>query len=358
MKQFKVGIIGIGGMAQAHISGLQAVPQFTITSICDIDEDKLIKAGDQLTILSEYRFTDFHHLIDSEEVDVVISVTPNNFHASILEYCIEKNKPILAEKPFTLNYEEAEKLVEKYKKNPIPCMVGFSYRYTPAFRFVRELLEEGRIGKVHCFSLQYLQGWGSISYKTPYVWRFNKEVTGTGTLGDLGSHMIDMAHYLFGSFDEVSSKMASFVTQRKSMDSEETVEFEIDDFASFQASMKNGSVGIFQTTRNAIGSDNQHEISIFGKEGTLHASTVRGENVVWLYKDEQTGEIVEKNLRVPNRLKVSEWEDFAQMLTGKPSPGFPDFMTGFTNQQVLEAVIQSNVLKKTVNAKDPSTWKA
>ncbi|OIJ17473.1 oxidoreductase [Anaerobacillus alkalilacustris] len=356
MKQYKVGIIGVGKMAQAHISGLTAVPEFTITSICDIDEKKLNRVGNQLNLSQEFRFTDFRDLINSNEVDVVVSVTPNDIHASVLEYCIEKNKPILAEKPFTLNYEEAKQLSEKYKVNPIPCMVGFSYRYTPAFRFVKELLELGKIGQVRSFSIQYLQGWGSLPYKVPYVWRFNKDVTGTGTLGDLGSHMIDMAHYLFGSFNEISGQLESFVTQRKSLETDEIVEFEIDDFASFQARMENGLVGIFQTSRNAIGSGNQHEVSIYGDKGTLHASTVSGENVVWIHIDEDTGEIVEKNLKVPNRVKVSEWDDFANMLSGSPSPGFPDFMTGFTNQQVLEAVIQSNKVKKTVVVREPTTW--
>jgi predicted dehydrogenase len=237
-------------------------------------------------------------------------------------------------------------------------MVGFSYRYTPAFRFIKEILEQGKIGQVRSFSIQYLQGWGSLPYQTPYVWRFDKEVTGTGTLGDLGSHMIDMAHYLFGSFAEISAQMESFITQRKSIESDEMVAFEIDDFASFQARMENGPVGIFQTTRNAIGSGNQHEVSIYGDKGTLHASTVRGENVVWIHIDEDTGEIIEKNIKVPNRVKRSQWEDFAKMLTGSPGPGFPDFMTGFTNQQVLEAVIQSNLLKKTVVSSNPSTWQA
>lgn len=348
MEHFKVGIIGLGGMAQAHIRGLKAVPIFTITSICDIDEEKLLKVGDQVKVPTKNRFTDFRDLINCEEVDVVISITPNNVHASILAYCIEKNKPILAEKPFTLNYLEAKELEEMYKKNPIPCMIGFSYRYTPAFRYVKEMLDLGKIGIVRSFSIQYLQGWGSLPYKTPFVWRFNKEVTGTGTLGDLGSHMIDLAYYLFGDFEEISAQLASFITNRKRVESNNMVKFEIDDFASFQARMKNGPVGIFQTTRNAIGSGNQHEISIYGDRGTIHASTNRGENVVWIHLDEETGEIVEKNLTVPNHVKLSEWEDFAQMLMGTSGPGFPDFMTGLSNQQVIDAVIQSNLLKKTV----------
>lgn len=342
MGKFRVGIIGLGGMAQSHIRGLQAIDSFEIMAICDIVEEKCKAVGDQLTISIENQYIDFRKLIDSGKVDAVISATPNNVHAEILSYCIEKNMPILAEKPFTLNYKEALELAEKYERNPIPCMVGFSYRYTPAFRYVKSLVESGKIGNVRSFSIQYLQGWGSPHFQTPYVWRFNSEITGTGVLGDLGSHMIDMAHFLFGSFEEVSAQMESLITKRKKEKSEELEEFKIDDFASFQARMSNGLVGTFQTTRNALGSGNQHEVSIYGDRGTLHASTNDEGNIHWIYIDEETNKIVEDKVAVPDSVKQTEWEEFAQMLNGKTNEGFPDFYAGLENQKVLEAIIQSS----------------
>ncbi|MCM2979494.1 Gfo/Idh/MocA family oxidoreductase [Niallia circulans] len=342
MGVIRIGIIGVGGMAQSHIKGLQNVGTFKIEAICDSNRVRLKKVGEQLAIKTENQYQDFRELIDSQKIDAVVSVTPNNVHAPILEYCMERKMPILTEKPFTLDYEEAQQLAEKYKKQPIPCMVGFSYRYTPAFRFVKVLLEKGEIGQIRNFSIQYLQGWGAPSYQTPYMWRFNPAITGTGVLGDLGSHMIDMAHYLFGPFQEVSAILESFITKRKLEHSNESKEFSIDDFASFQARMENGIIGTFQTTRNAIGSGNQHEIAIFGDKGTLHAST-KEEDIVYLIQvNEETGELVEKKMHVPKSVYLTEWEDFSKMLNGEVRLGFPDFMTGVMNQQVLEAIRESS----------------
>jgi len=342
MEPIRIGLIGVGGMAQSHIKGLQNVGTFKIEAICDVNNLTLQKVGEQLAIKSENQYRDFRKLIDSQKVDAVVSITPNNVHAPILAYCMEKNMPILTEKPFTLDYAEAKELAEKYKKHAIPCMVGFSYRYTPAFRFVKALLDKGEIGQVRSFSIQYLQGWGAPPYDTPYVWRFNPTVTGTGVLGDLGSHMIDMAHFLFGPFQEVSAKIESFITKRRSEQSNEWKEFVIDDFACFQARMETGIVGTFQTTRNAIGSGNQHEVSIYGDKGTIHASTKEEDIVHMICFDEKTAELVEKKMHVPKTAYLTEWEDFAKMLKGEVGLGFPDFQAGILNQQVLEAIIESS----------------
>ncbi|HEO8422122.1 MAG: Gfo/Idh/MocA family oxidoreductase [Niallia sp.] len=342
MEKIRIGLIGVGGMAQSHIKGLQNVGTFQIDAICDSNNKNLKKVGERLAIKSENQYIDFRKLIDSQKVDAVVSITPNNVHAPILEYCIEKNMPILTEKPLTLDYEEAKQLAEKYKQQPILCMVGFSYRYTPAFRFVKALLDKGEIGQIRNFSIQYLQGWGALPYDTPYVWRFNPAATGTGVLGDLGSHMIDMAHYLFGSFQEVSAKMESFIKKRKMEQSNEWKEFVIDDFVCFQAKMESGIVGTFQTTRNAIGSGNQFDVSIYGDKGTIHASTMEEEIVNLIHFDDGTAELVEKKMHVPKTVYLSEWEDFAQMLMGQIGSGFPDFEVGLRNQQVLEAIIQSS----------------
>lgn len=349
MSNFRVGLIGLGGMANAHIHGLKNISSITISAICDVQPGALDKYGEQLGVPNEKRFADYRQMIQDSEVDAVISVTPNIVHAEIMKVCIEAGKPFLSEKPFTMTLEEAEEVKASFDKTPVPSMVGFSYRYTPAFRFTRELLQQGKIGRVRSFSVQYLQGWGSVVYNVPFLWRFDKAMTGTGTLGDLGAHMIDLAHYLFGPFNELAAFMETLIPERKSVASEEFVKVEVDDFASFQARMENGALGIFQTTRNAIGSGNQLEISIYGDEGTLHASTLNQEQLIWIHVDQETGEVMEKKLTVPGRVKLSQWEDFAELLAGAPSDGLPDFAAGYENQRVLEAIVKSNAMKKTVS---------
>lgn len=126
--KIRIGLIGVGGMAQSHIKGLQTVGTFQLKAICDLNIINLKKVGEQLAIKPENQYQDFRKLIDSQKVDAVVSITPNNVHSPILEYCMEKNMPILTEKPLTLDYAEAKQLAEKYKQHPILCMVGFSYR--------------------------------------------------------------------------------------------------------------------------------------------------------------------------------------------------------------------------------------
>jgi Predicted dehydrogenases and related proteins len=354
MKLFRIGLIGLGGMANVHINGLKNVPNTTITAICDVQHAALEKVGDQLGIPPEKRFTDFHKLIRDEDVDAVVSVTPNLVHAEIMRSCLEAKKPFLSEKPFTMTFDEAEELKRYYEQGPVPAMIGFSYRYTPAFRYAKEWLAQGKIGDVRSFSVQYLQSWGAAVYNQPFVWRLDKSVTGTGALGDLGAHMIDLAHYLIGPFRELSANLETFISSRKSLTSDEWIKVEVDDFASFQARMANGAAGVFQTSRNAIGSGNQLEISLYGDRGTLHASTLHPDKLVWIHIDEESGELVEKKLDVPQRVKLSQWEDFAGLLAGTPSDSLPDFKAGYENQKVLEAVVRSNEWKRTVSVEDLS----
>lgn len=348
-KLHRIGIIGLGGMANAHVEGLTRFAPFTkVTALCDVSEAALDTFGARLGVAADYRFTDYRDLIASEQVDAVISVTPNVVHAEIMALCMQAGKPFLSEKPFVMTLAEAERVHALYQDYPVRAMIGFSYRYTPAFRYARQLLQEGRIGAVRHFSVQYLQDWGSVECGTPFIWRFDKKVTGTGTLGDLGAHMIDLAHYLIGPFEELSARLKTIVPERKHPTTGEPVRVEVDDLACFHALMKSGAIGIFQTTRNAVGSGNQHEISLYGDNGTIHASTERPDELIWIYREADTGERVEQRLVVPDEAKLSQWADFGRLLDGEPADGLPDFMAGYENQRVLEAAVRSHELKHTV----------
>jgi predicted dehydrogenase len=345
---FRVGLIGLGGMAQSHIRHMKGIENFSITAICDVSETSLSKVGSQLKLPADRWFSNFNELIADPEVDVIASVTPNDVHAEIIQACLAANKPFMAEKPFTRTFEEAEHLLQLYLENPVPAMVSFVYRYIPAFRYAKELISQGKIGPVRSASLQYLQGWGAASKNVPYLWRFNKDITGTGTLGDLGSHMIDMAHYLFGSFQELSAQLQTIIPERKDPSTGLPVKVEVDDFASFQARLDGDIRCVFQTTRNAVGSGNQHEASIYGDIGTLHASTDRPDDLLWIYEEPSTGQLIRQIMSVPEHVKATQWDDFLNLLLGSPSDDMPDFMDGYENQKVLEACVRADALKLTV----------
>lgn len=341
MRTYRIGLIGLGGMAQEHIRWATAEGRFRFVAVSDVSAEAMARAGDRLGIAAEKRYADFGRLIEDPDVDAVVSVTPNNVHADIVRACLLAGKPFLAEKPFTRVFEEARSLLPLYEERPVPAMIGFTYRYTPAFRFARELVREGKVGKVRSFSIQYLQGWGAAHKNTPYSWRLDKAVTGTGTLGDLGSHMIDMARFLFGEFRELSSLMQTIVPERRDPATGNIVKIEVDDFASFQARMADDAVGVFQTTRNAVGSGNQHEVAIYGDTGTIQASTLDPDRVVWI-REEEPDQLARTILEVPKRCRTTEYADFLRLLDGEAPDGLPGFMDGYRNQEVLDAVVRSN----------------
>lgn len=348
MSKFRIGLIGLGGMANEHIRWMNEDGRFQVVAISDVNEEAVSKAGDRLGLPADKRYSDFEQLIADADVEAVVSVTPNHIHASILTACLQASKPLMTEKPFTRNFEEAAQLLELYKQRESPVMVCFSYRYTPTFRYARELVKEGALGAVSSFSLQYLQSWGAASSGTPYVWRFNKALTGTGALGDLGSHMIDLARFLFGEFQELSAQLQTIVPQRPDPVTGEMIKVEVDDFASFQARMSGNTMGVFQTSRNAIGSGNQHEVSIYGDIGTIHASTLQPDKLIWI-REEKPGQLVKSILDVPQHHRVSQYADFAAMLSGTASDDLPDFMDGYRNQQVMDAIERAHQSKTTIS---------
>lgn len=349
MKRYRIGLIGLGGMAESHIREIAKCGGAEVAAICDVNAEALVRVGERLAVPPERQYGSYRQLIADSGVDAVVSVTPNHVHAEIVEACLLAGKPFMAEKPFTRTFGEAERLLKLYEREPVPCMIGFSYRYTPAFRYVRELILTGKIGAVRHFFVQYLQGWGAEPYETAYSWRFDKPISGTGTLGDLGSHMIDMARYLIGEFAELSAQLGTIVRERQERPSGQLRQVEVDDFASFQARMNDGALGVFQTSRNAIGSGNQHEVSVYGELGTLHASTERPEEIVWIRGEEKNGYSSRTIIRVPESVKTTQWADFIGLLNGSPGDRLPVFLDGYRNQQVLDAVIRSDAERRSVS---------
>lgn len=343
-----VGLIGLGGMANAHRMMISELDHLKLSALCDVNEDLLKEVGDIEGVAEDKRFNNMEALISDGEVDAVISIVPNDLHAKVLELCIQYQKPILAEKPFTLNLEEAEHLKSLYEKQPIPCMVGFSYRYTPSFRYAKELIQEGRIGKVRHVSFRYLQSFGAPVYDVPFLWRFDKKATGTGALGDLGAHMIDIARFMIGEFNSVSALMNTFVTERKHPVSGEMQKVEVDDYASFLAVLDQNIPGTFVTTRNAIGFGNHHEVTIHGDLGTINVCCERPYEIDLCIIEDQGSHSGFKTEKVSEDYKRHQLQDFADLVSGNKQEGTPEFFDGYQNQKVLERIIESAKNGRTV----------
>lgn len=354
MKEIRLGLIGLGGMAAVHAEQIEHITGAAITAVCDRDSVKVSEWASKLGIDKNSRYTEPEDLIKDPEVDAVLSITPNNVHYEIIRLCLLHGKPIMTEKPFTRTFEEAEELLELSVKHPTTCMVGFSYRYTPSFRMAREMIKDGRIGTVRHVFFQYLQQWGGPLFKTPMNWRMDKSVTGTGALGDLGSHMLDAARFLIGEPVEISSLMSSLITQREDPATGIPVDVDIDDFAAFVAVLDQGIPAVFQTSRNAFGSQNQFEISVYGDTGSLRMGWEYGNTLHYVHRNEE-GNPVHEELAVPEQYHLKQMQDFVDLVRGTVREETATLRDGYLNQRALEAVVQAYMEKRTVEVAEIGT---
>ncbi|BBI31733.1 Gfo/Idh/MocA family protein [Cohnella abietis] len=351
MKEIRLGLIGLGGMASVHAEQVEQISGAAITAICDRDSVKVAEWGTKLGIDEGSRYSDPEDLIKNAEIDAVLSITPNNVHYEIIRLCLIHDMPIMTEKPFTRTYEEAKALLELSEANNTTCMVGFSYRYTPSFRMAREMIRSGKIGQVRHVFFQYLQQWGGPLFDTKMNWRLDRSITGSGALGDLGSHMVDAARFLIGEPIEISSLMSSLITEREDPVTGNPVQVDIDDFAAFVAVLEQGIPAVFQTSRNAYGSQNQFEISVFGDTGSLQMGWEYGDTLKWVHPDEE-GNQVREEINVPDEYRLKQLQDFIDLLRGTVREETATLRDGYLNQRALEAIEQAHLSKKAVKVAD------
>jgi predicted dehydrogenase len=348
MKKYGFGFVGLGVMATVHMNSLRRFSDVAIVAGCDPHADTASKFAEEAGLPAEKIYSDYEQLVHDPDVDVIICVTPNNTHAAIIRSCIEAGKPFMAEKPFTRTFDEAAELMALIEQKPVMNMIGFSYRYNPQFRYAQELIQSGKLGKIHHVFIQYLQGWGAAPVKMPFIWRFDEPVTGTGTLGDLGSHMIDMARFLIGEFVEVSGRLATFIHEREDTATGQMRPVFVDDFASFNAVLGDEVSAVFQTSRNAIGSGNQHEAHIYGDQGTIVVSSENEETITYIHYDSEQDQPVREQLVVPKEGGVNQWDEFMKVLRGGSSSVITTVVDGYLNQQVMEAIVASSRDKKVI----------
>ena len=218
VKKYNVALIGTGFMGKAHSIATAVVPilfgapvEIERKIIVDIDEELARDAAKQYGF-AEYT-TDWRDVINRPDVDIVDICTPNDTHAEIAIAAALAGKHVMCEKPMAMTVADAEKMQAAAQKTGVVTMVSYNYRHTPAIQMAKKLIDEGRIGKILSFRGYYLQDWGADP-STPLSWRFNKAKAGSGTLGDIGTHVIDAARLLVGEFASVNSIVKTFIAER------------------------------------------------------------------------------------------------------------------------------------------------
>lgn len=340
-KVWNVGIIGLGSIGDYHMSHLAKIPNTRVAAICDVNAQAVEQTGNRLGLPAAKRYSDFREIIKDSEVDFVIAGVSNKYHADILKQAIRSNKPIFSEKPFTRTMEEAEELLNMYESSQVPCMIGFSYRYRPCFQYVKQLLEQKKLGQIRHIAAHYLQEENAPMFNKEFTWRFSKEMAGSGILADIGSHMIDAARFFVGEFTQVSGLLSTFIDSRMDRRTGEAAKVDVDDFAGFHAVLDGGVMGTFYTHKNAIGTGNQFQVTLYGDLGTVRISVEKPNEVHLTLREGDDRELTERVIYLDGKPMRVMLQDFVDSLTSPPSSIFPAFIDGYRNQQVLQAILDS-----------------
>lgn len=337
----KIGIIGLGRISAKHISGIEAAGGAKIVAVCDIDEQKLKETGDMLGIQEEYRFTDYHDLVNCSEVEAVEICTPNYLHVPMATAAAKAGKHIQVEKPLGISKDDGiDELLEIVSAKKLVNMMDFSYRFKDAVRFAKHLIEQGKLGKLLNVNIEYLQS-GVFIPGRRLEWRFVKEYAGSGTLADLGVHLIDMTRFLIGDFKTVCAMQATVVKERMKLDSDEYAPVKVDDITSFVAKLEGDVIANFMVTKCAIGERNTIKYELYGTDGVLKFNLNNPTEIDLCIGevDKETGSL--HTVNIPESYRLEEQDCFIRSINGEKLPYFPDLEEGKRAQIVVDAVLES-----------------
>ncbi|MFQ1002765.1 Gfo/Idh/MocA family protein [Modestobacter sp. SSW1-42] len=379
----RVGMIGHAFMGVAHSHAWRTAPRFfdlplrpELTVLGGRNADSVSAAAERLGWADTE--TDWRRLVERDDVDLVDICTPGDTHAEIAIAALRAGKHVLCEKPLANSVAEAEAMTAAAAEaaaSGVLAMVGFTYRRVPAIALAARLVAEGRIGQVRHVRAQYLQDW-IADPAAPMSWRLEKERAGSGALGDIGAHIVDLTQFITGeSVTGVSAVLETFVRKRPlpastgalgGVGGEGMGEVTVDDAAVFLGRLSGGALATFEATRFALGRKNAIRIEVNGSAGSL-AFDFEDMNVLHLFDGSEPAETAGFRRIVvtePEHPYVGAWwpaghglgyehgftHQVVDLVTAlaageQPTPSFAD---GLAVQRVLDAVERS--------AADRSTW--
>jgi predicted dehydrogenase len=282
-----VGMVGYAFMGAVHSQAWRTAGRFfdlplapAMTALCGRDAAAVDAAASQMGWASTE--TDRKEMISRDDVQLVDVCTPGDTHAEIAIAALEAGNHVLCEKPLANTVAEAEAMTaaaEAATRRGVHSMVGFNYRRVPALALARRLVAEGRVGTVRHVRAQYLQDW-IVDPAFPLVWRLRKDRAGSGALGDIGAHIVDLAQYVVGAaVTGVSGLTETFVRERPVPEASTGLsasgtggplgEVTVDDAALFLARFDGGALGSFEATRFATGRKNAMRLEVNGSDGSI-----------------------------------------------------------------------------------------
>jgi myo-inositol 2-dehydrogenase/D-chiro-inositol 1-dehydrogenase len=275
-KTLNIGLVGYGFMGRTHSNAFLQAPRFfdlprkpVLKAVAARNEERVRKFAANWGY--ESYTTDWHELVTHKEIDVVDIASPNDTHHDIAIAAAQAGKMVMCEKPLGRTAKEAGAMTQAVESAGVPNTVWYNYRRVPAVTLIKQLVDEGKLGRIFHYRAKFLQDW-TISRDLPQggegLWRLDVAVAGSGVTGDLLAHNIDTALWLNGPITEVTAMTETFIKERKHNLTGKVEPVGIDDASAFLAKFKNGSLATFEATRYARGHKALYTLEINGE----HAS--------------------------------------------------------------------------------------
>lgn len=362
-----IGLVGYGFMGRAHSNAFRQAERFfdvpfepVLKAICARNTDRAQSFAAKWGY--EHIESDWRALVDRKDIDLIDIATPNDTHHDIAIAAARAGKIVMCEKPLGRNATESEAMVAAVDKAGVPNMVWYNYRRIPAVTLLRQLIDEGKLGRIFHYRAKFLQDW-TISQDLPQggegLWRLDVNVAGSGVTGDLLAHCIDTAMWLNGPIAEVTAMTETFVKQRKHNLTGKVEPVGIDDASAFLAKFQNGSLSTFEATRYARGHKALYTLEINGEHASAFWDLHDLHRLQWFdHKDEgrtrgwRSVHITDgdhpymKNWWVPG-LQIGyehsfthQFADFLQAV-GEGKSAAPTFRDGLQTDYVTDAVLKS-----------------
>jgi predicted dehydrogenase len=376
-QSLSVGLIGAGFMGKAHSLAYAAMPMFFWPAPAIPQRKVIAEVTDQLAAEAARRYgyerstSDWRTVIDDPSIDIVDIATPNDAHCEIAVAAAEGGKHIICEKPLARSGDEARRMLEAVQRAGVVHMVAFNYRRTPAVALAKRYLDEGAIGRVLSFRGTYLQDW-SADPDAPLSWRFRKEIAGSGALGDIGTHVLDIARYLVGEIDGVNAILRTHIAERPEQQAgadklgaaerladAPRAPVDVDDEVHTLLRFAGGALGSLEATRNAYGRNNFLTFEIHGELGSIafnyerrdelqvcfaaDESDRRGFRTVYTGPAHPYGDALWPISALGigyGETKIIECHDFCRAVVER-TPVSPDFADGYQIARICDAIAES-----------------
>ncbi len=351
LDRIRTAVIGTSGWADgAHLPGLCARPDVELVALCGRNRERLARIAAKFGILRT--FTDYTQMLAEVRPEVVVVLTPNHEHAPMVLAALEAGAHVICEKPLALHSGEAAALLNRAEELGRRHMTFFTYRGMPGPRFVKQLVDAGYTGRLYHVQACYLHGsW--LNPDRPASWKTTRVEAGSGALGDLGTHVIDLLQWWFGPMACVVGSLATFIAERPRADARRA-SVETDDAAAFVAEFVNGGQATVQLSRVAAERHNYQRFELYGSAGTLvyeydqplaHAGRVfgvragEGDPQLLSFPPELAEGFAGQDT-FPAVYRALTDSFFASLRHPELNP-WPDFADGVAAQKVIDAIARS-----------------